>query len=312
MIIRNIIYRICALVLCASCFSVTVNAEVKSNLSITKVYISQTAQHAALDITTEAVVEGLAKRGYYRGSNLDLMIDYAQSSQTLAAQIATKFVSHSPDIVVSVGTLSAQSFLKFIKNDQVKMVFVSVTDPVSAGLVKANNKGDSSIAGVTNFIPIEPQLELFKKLLPSIKKLGFLYNPGEVNSLIILKLLQDASHSYGIEIVPQTATKTVEIMQSASQLATVVDAIFISNDNTALSAIKSIVAAAKKASIPVFVSDVDAIEDGCYASLGPDQYQLGIQAADMIADIIEGKRDIGQIGTEYPKVIKEKINPNGY
>ena len=273
-----------------------------------KIYISQLVEHPALDATTKGIIQGLSDAGY-KDENLDLIVESAQGNVSLANQIANKLISKNPDIVVGVATVTAQSFSKYARAGKTKLIFSSVTDPVDAGLVNSVIKPGNNTSGVSNFISLEPQIEMFLKIKPDIKKLGFLYNPGELNSISLIEKLKVICPTYGIELITVSASKTSEVAQSAAKLSSLVDAIFVSNDNTALSAFKTIVKAANNVSIPVFVSDTDIVKDGAVAALGPNQYDLGLQTANMIVSILEGK-DINTAPVEFPKKIELYLNPN--
>ncbi len=272
-----------------------------------KVYISQLVEHPALDATTDGIIQGLADAGYIQEKNLDLIVESAQGNISLANQIANRLASKNPDIVVGVATVSAQSLSKYARNNKVKLIFSSVTDPIDADIVKSIEKPGNNTSGVSNFIPIEPQIDMFLKIKPAIKKLGFLYNPGELNSISLIKKLQKICPKYGIELITVSASKTSEVAQAAIKLAGLVDAIFVSNDNTALSAFKTIVKAANNVSIPVFVSDTDIVKDGAIAAFGPNQYNLGLQTAKMIVKVIEGT-NLESMAVEYPKDIELYLN----
>ncbi len=273
-----------------------------------KIYISQLVDHPALDATTKGIIQGLSDKGY-KDENLELIVESAQGNVSLANQIANKLISKNPDIVVGVATVTAQSFSKYARTGKTKLIFSSVTDPVDAGLVNSVIKPGNNTSGVSNFISLEPQIEMFLKIKPDIKKLGFLYNPGELNSISLIEKLKIICPTYGIELITVSASKTSEVAQSAAKLSSLVDAIFVSNDNTALSAFKTIVKAANNVSIPVFVSDTDIVKDGAVAALGPNQYDLGLQTANMIVSILEGK-DINTASVEFPKKIELYLNPN--
>ena len=268
--------------------------------TVKKVYINQLVQHPALDMTTKGIIDGLAELGYINGKNLDLKIDNAQGDTILANQISARLVSLNPDVVVGNPTITAQSFVKYAKEGKVKLVFTSVTDPVGAKIVNRLDQPGDNVTGVSNFVALEPQIEMFQKIKPTMKKLGFLYNPGELNSITLLNMLKEICPRYGLEVIGITASKTSEVYQSAVKLSLLVDAIFISNDNMALSALKTIIKAANAQQIPVFVSDTDIVKDGALAALGPNQYEIGKQTARLIARILNGE-DINKMNVEFPK-----------
>ena len=264
-----------------------------------KIFISQVIEHPALNITTKGILDALAENGFK--DNIEIKVENAQGSGVIAAQIAAKFVNRNPDVVVGVGTVSAQSFLKYALKDQVKLVFSTVSDPASAGLI-ANN-----VTGVSNFIDLEPQLQLFQKIQPSLKRLGVIYNAGESNSIAIVKKLELVCPKLGITLVKQIANNTSDVSLAATKLVNQVDGLFISNDNNALSAIGTIIMIATKAKIPVYVSDTDEVKLGALAAMGPNQYQVGMQSGRMIADILNGK-PINQIPIEFPRTQDLFIN----
>ncbi len=115
----------------------------------------------------------------------------------------------------------------------------------------------------------------------------------------IIQHLEVLCPKFGIVLVKQTANKTADMAQAATKLAGRVDAIFISNDNTALSALQSVVMASNKAKIPVYLSDTAAVERGALAALGPNQYQIGLQSAKLIARSLKGEA-IGTTPVEFP------------
>lgn len=286
-------------------FSVFTN--LNSDPALKKVLISQFVEHPALNDTTKGVIDTLALEGFKDGECIKIRVESAQASAALATQIANKFISQNPDIVVGVGTISAQSLAKYAIEGKVKLIFTTVTDPLKAELVKDLKKPSFNITGVSNFVPLEPQLELFKKLQPKLRRLGILYNPGELNSVSLVEKLEKVCPQMGLTLVKQCINKTADVAQSAVKLAQGVDAIFISNDNTALSSLRGVIKAAEDAKIPVYVSDTDAVEIGAVAALGPNQYEVGVQTGRMIARVLRGA-DVNMQEVEFPLKTELYIN----
>lgn len=272
-----------------------------------KVLISKVIEHPALNATVQGIIDALESSGYIQNQNLDLKVESAQANPALAGQIASKFVHMNPDVAVGVGTISAQSFSKYASQNKIKLVFSSVTDPIGASLVLNLKDTNQNISGVSNFIDLEPQLLMMRQILPNLKKLGILYNPGELNSVSIVKKLEQLCQTLDITLIKQTISKTADGAQNALKLAQEVDAIFISNDNTALSALPIIINSARKKKTPVFVSDTDAVEAGAIAALGPNQYEIGQQTGRMIIRLLKGE-DVSEQPVEFPDKIELFIN----
>lgn len=269
-----------------------------------KIFISQVVEHPALNETIKGIID-ILKKNY--GDNIQIRVESAQANAALAQQIANKFISQQPDLVVGVGTMAAQSFAKSAILGKTKLVFSSITDPIKAGLGKTLEQPGQNMSGVSNFIPLEPQIALFKKLQPNLKKLGIIYNPGELNSISINQKLETILPKMDIAFVKQAALKTADVSQAATKLATNVDAIFISNDGVALSGFQAIVKAAQLAKIPVYVSDTDAVKLGAVAALGPNQYKIGEQTGAIICHALNGT-DVGSIPIEFPQTNELYLN----
>jgi putative ABC transport system substrate-binding protein len=264
-----------------------------------RVCISQIVEHPALNATRKGVEDALRAAGYIKGDNLDLRFESAQGNPALAHHIAEKFIGLAPDVVVAIATVSAQSFSRAAKDKRIKLIFSSVTDPLAANLVDTLNKPGRNTSGVSNFIPLEPQLKLIKRVLPNLKTLGVLYNPGEINSQILNKKLQALTSAEGIILILQAVTKTADLPQATQKLLGKVDAIFVTNDSTVLSGITNVIQLATKHKKPVFVSDTDVVSQGAIAALGPNQYELGVQTGKMVVRILQGANIDGQ-KVEFP------------
>ncbi len=60
-------------------------------------------------------------------------------------------------------------------------------------------------------------------------------------------------------------------------------------DNIVFSAFESVVKAARSKKIPIFISDVERLKDGALLALGYDFTSSGIQAAHLVARILNGE-----------------------
>lgn len=303
---KNTIKKICTLLPCIM-FVLKSNiyaSEVKKPI---RILISQSASHPALDTTTKGVIDAIKDAGYVEGENLDLRIESAQANSALAAQIATKFVQMNADVVVAIATVSAQSLAKAANEGKVKLAFSTVTDPLGSHIVNTLEVPGNNTSGVSNFVDLRPQIMLFQRIQPTLKRLGIIYNPGEINGVKIIKELERVCKSLNLVLIKQTVTRTGDVPQAAAKLAATVDAIFISNDNTALSGFQRIIKAARDAQKPVYVSDTDEVSQGAVAALGPNQYEVGQQTGRVVIRAINGE-DLGIIPVGFPSNTELHLN----
>ena len=249
-------------------------------------------EHPALDSTRKGIIETLSKKY----PDLKITWQSAQGNMATAVQIAQTFVGKEVDCVVALGTTPAQAAVNVCKDQNIPVIYTSVTDPKSAGLV-------DTAAGITNFVDVTRQIEAMLKFVPNLKTLGIIYNPGEANSEQLLKLTQDECTKRNIQLKTAVALKVTDVRAAAQKLIGSVDAIFVNNDNTALAGFSSIAKVANEVNLPLFASDADLIKQGAWAVLGPDQYEIGVQTAEFVSSILDKKLTINDLGIGYPRSV---------
>lgn len=265
-----------------------------------QIFIIKTSDHIALDITENGIRESLKDFGI---KDIKIKTESGQGSMPLLASIANRISNLKPYAVITIGTMATQNFIKHATAKKINLIYTSVSDPEILNLKRPDN-----IYGVSNMIDMEKQMSIIKKLQPNIQTIGFLYSMGESNSISALKEIKKAGSKMNIKIVDKSFMMPSDIMAAAKDLCKVSDAIFISNDNVALSNLQTIISVASKYKIPVYTSDIDQVENGAIASNGPSQYQIGRQTAKILAALINNDDMTKHKNIWYPKKIKTVIN----
>jgi putative ABC transport system substrate-binding protein len=250
------------------------------------VAITQIVEHPALDAVYQGIKDQLAEQGYKEGENLTILHESAQGNAAIASQIARKFVGENPDVIVAIATPSAQTVAAATKN--IPVVFSAVTDPVGAKLVRSLEAPGGNITGVSDMLPIEKHIDLLQRVMPEAKRIGTVYNPGEANAVSLVNLLDERLAARGLTLVKAAATKTSEVLGAARSLVGDVDAIYLTTDNTVISAAEAVISVGERAKIPVFAADTATVERGAVAALGFNYYEHGRQTGQMVYRILQG------------------------
>lgn len=269
--------------------------------------ITAIVEHPALDAVRKGVLEELANEGYKEGQNLKVNFQSAQGNTSTAGQIAKQFVGDNPDAIVAIGTPSAQSMVAATQT--IPIVFSAITDPVEAKLVKSWDASGTNVTGGSDNLPLEPQIDLIKKIVPNVKNIGYVYSPGEVNSTVVLKQLQDKLTPMGINIVPAPAQKTTDIAMAAKSLQGKVDVIYTSLDNNVVSAYESLYQAAKEIQVPLVAADTDSVARGAVAALGANYESLGQETGKIVGRIFKGEKP-GTIAPIKVQKLDLYLSPN--
>ena len=268
----------------------------------TTVGLVQLLQHPSLDLWRNGILDGLKAAGYEDGKTLKVDYQNAQGDPALAKSITDKFVADKVDLIISIATPTGQAAVKSTQNTNIPVLFTAVSDAVGAGLVKsATAPSDTNVTGLINFDPIEAQMDVFSQIMPDLKTLGVIYNPGEANSVSAVKGLKDQAAKRGWTIVESAANSSNDVQTSAQALVGRVQAVYMPQDNTVVSAFDALVKVTRDAKLPLFVSDGESVKRGAIATVGNDEYQNGLQAAKMAARILNGEKP-GSIPPEQTSV----------
>lgn len=269
------------------------------------VAITAIVEHPALDAVRDGVLDALNEAGYIQGKNLKWQYQSAQGNTGTAAQIARKFIGDKPDVLIAIATPSAQAAVAGTK--RLPIVFSAVTDPVEAQLVPSWEASGTNVTGVSDILELDKQIELIQKIVPNVKKIGMVYNPGEANSVVVVEALKKLLPKYGIELVEAAAPRTVDVGSAARSLVGKVDVIYTNTDNNVVSAYEALVKVGNDRKIPLIASDTDSVKRGAIAALGMDYRDLGRQTGRMVVRILEGE-DPGKIKTETSSNLQLFLN----
>ena len=100
----------------------------------------------------------------------------------------------------------------------------------------------------------------------------------------------------------------VDIQQAVQTMKNKVDGFVFPTDNVVVSGMAVILKTTVPAKLPTVAGDLGSVAAGCTAAMTVDYYKLGRQAADMGADILEGKRKPAEMKIETQDVKQPTIN----
>ena len=147
-----------------------------------------------------------------------------------------------------------------------------------------------------------------RQIIPSLKDVGYVYSPGEVNSTIVLKALKENLTPLGINVHEAPAQRSNDIAMAARSLEGKVDMIYTSTDNNVVSAYESLYQIAKESKIPLIASDTSSVERGAVAALGVNYYDLGRETGKIVTRILNGEK-AGEIPVYTPQSLDLHVSP---
>lgn len=277
-----------------------------SIVSAQSVAVTSIVEHPALDSIKDGVRDALTQAGYTEAKGLKWQFQTAQGNTAIAAQIARKFIGDKPDVIVAIATPSAQAVVAATKT--VPVVYSAVTDPVAAQLVSSMDASGTNVTGISDALSLDKQVDLIRMVVPDAKKIGIVYNPGEANSVVVVKRLRELLPKSGMSLIEATAARTVDVGAAARSLVGKVDAIYTNTDNNVVSAYEALVKVGNSAKIPLIASDTDSVKRGAIAALGVNYYDLGVQTGKIVIQILKGAKP-GDIASQTSDKLELYVNP---
>lgn len=260
-----------------------------------RVALVQQTSTPPLDDGVRGALEALKERGYVDGGRMTLRQYNAQGDISTANAIAKEVTSGNFDLVFSVSTVSLQTIAnanRFASPPR-RHVFGLVSDPYAVGVgVSRENHAihPPYMTGVGSLTPVEGIFRMARQMLPSLKRVGLVWDPAEANSVVTTSLARTACASLGMTLVEASAESSTAVSEATgSLLARSVQAIWISPDLVASNGLELIVSKAKVAGIPVFTSIPRSKVTGALFELGADYPEIGHVAGELAADVLDGR-----------------------
>jgi putative ABC transport system substrate-binding protein len=228
-----------------------------------------------------------------------------------------------PDLVVAWGTTVAlETVGQWDAVDRsrhiadIPVVFMAVSDPLQSRLVPTLAGSGRNLAGTLYLLPVAEQLRAARAYL-DFRRMGFLYNPAEANSLNSLQDLRAQASHFGFSLVVETLPIGANGQPSAGDIpgriaalaAAGVDLLYFSPDSFLNSQRRLVTGEALARQMPVFAA-AEAPVTQADALLGVlNRYdQIGRFTARLALRILREGAPPGELPIELPRQFSYLIN----
>lgn len=246
----------------------------------------------------DGLMAGLASHGYTEGKNLNVNFKSAQGNFGTAQQIVRQFIGENPDVIVTITTPTSQAAIAATKD--IPIIFTTVTDPLKSKLVTQEKHPGGNASGISDLVPAERQLDVVKEIVPNLKTLGLVYDPGLDNARSTVESIKAIAPKMGFTIVELPAMGINNVPSAGQALVGKVDAIFVPNDTTVYGAFESLVKVAQDGKVPLFTAERRSVQRGAVATVGFDFKDMGMRTADMVDKVLKGTKP-GDMDVQYMK-----------
>jgi putative ABC transport system substrate-binding protein len=260
---------------------------------------------------TEAFRHGLRDLGYVEGRNVVIEYRDAGGKFERLPALAAELVALKVDVIVASGTLAALAAKHATSG--IPIVFPTVGDPVTDGLVISLARPGGNVTGLSNLTPglVGKCLELLKQAIPAVSQVAILWQPGgfvERTREDVRKRAEVAGRALGMRLQfveargPEDFDRAFSDMTRAHAGAVIVvtTAMFIQER-------RRLVNLAEKSRLPAVYGSRESVDAGGLISYGPNFADSFRRAATYVDKILKGAKP-GNLPVEQPTKFELVIN----
>jgi ABC-type uncharacterized transport system substrate-binding protein len=232
---------------------------------------------------------GLAAAGLVEGRDHELRVRNAHGDMPTLNTLVDAALGSGADLLLTLSTPTLQAALR--RASEVPIVFTFVADAIAAGAGRSNEDHLPNVTGVPTVAAHDEMIELVRQCLPQARRIGTLFAPAEVNSVVNKELMVKAAARQHLEVVALPVNTSTEIPEATlSLLAERVDVICQGGSNLTAVGFASITRPATRVRVPVFGYLTGDLGNGAAVVLARDYFDGGREAGSMAARIMRGER----------------------
>lgn len=245
--------------------------------------------------------DGLKELGYRENQDFMIGVRFTQGDIAALPAAARELVQQGADILFTNNPAPAKAAQ--MATSRIPIVFYGAGDPIGLGLIQSFARPGGNITGITDLdLQLDTKrLEIFKEMIPGLKRVLFSYDPSEAFSTAQAKVYRDTARLLDILLI-EKPVRTLEEAQAA--LAQVrkgdPDGIVVPR-SLSLNIPGFAAEATTRRGIPTMFFGPWHVEQGGLASYGPDFYESGRMAARLVDKILKGTN---------PREIPVEVNNN--
>jgi putative ABC transport system substrate-binding protein len=294
--------------LCALLLALGVPVDAQQPKKISRVGYLAAVSAAADAPRLEAFRQGLLDLGYIEGQNIIIEYRHESGGFDRLPELAAELVGQKPDVLVAVTTNAAVAAKR--ATTTIPIVFMGVTDPVTAGLVESLARPGGNTTGITNMAAIltGKRLELLKETIPQVSRVAVLWDPQSPGSVPQWQESQLPARELGLQLYSMEVS-SVDKYEAAFKEAVEArnTALWVTLNPVANSNQKKIADLAINHRLPSICARSDYSENGCMMAYGPGYGIEGRDGARYVDKILKGTKPT-DIPVEQPMKFELVIN----
>jgi putative ABC transport system substrate-binding protein len=233
----------------------------------------------------------MVDQGYVEGKNVTYVYSGAASSLDKLEPDAQNLVVAKVDLIVALGTPAAQAAKKVTTGTSVPIVFLPVSDPVTAGIVQSIANPGGNLTGIATGVEVHGlRLQWLLKVAPNVKRVYVPYDTGDAATAAGLKAVQNAAAKLGVELVTREIRNADDVTATIADIPGKVDGVFLLAGTIVGTHMNDFITVSLQNKLPLSAPMVPQVSSGALLSYGFDNQAIGKQATRLAVRILKGAK----------------------
>lgn len=252
---------------------------------------------------TNRVVQGFEKGMKEFAPDIKLEFQKELPSIDMVAEFISKWEKEKDSMVILRSTGA-----KWLgKNPPAIPAFIGgCNHPGELGAVKNMQAPEGNITGVTYFLPVDTQFEIFQAIIPNLESILLLIEKGHPAAAIDQEGTKAVCEKLGIKYNELFCASNEDTMNAARQFTGKVSAMIIGNQGLIIDNAAKIVEAAGKT--PVLAYSSNPVKVGALGGFVADDVKLGYILAQSVADVLIKGKTVKEVPVKVDPAPKFFVN----
>jgi len=288
--------------------AICLTAEAQQSKKVPRIGYVDAGSPGSTGHRAKAFTQGLHDLGYVERENIVIEYRWAEGKLERLPVLVEELVRLRVDVIIS----SATPAIRFAKEQTstIPIVMAGVTDPVGVGFATSLARPGGNITGLTHLSPelTGKRLELLKEVVPSLLRVGVLWNPNQPGQSAAFKDAQVAAQALKLTLISMEARNREEIERVLSAVGKEQpQALFELPDPLFFFNRQLIPEFAVKHKLPAMYSFREYVDAGGLISYGTSFPGLFYRAATYVDKILKGAKP-ADLPVEQPTKFELVIN----
>jgi putative ABC transport system substrate-binding protein len=179
-------------------------------------------------------------------------------------------------------------------------LYTNVTNPLLLGFTTLGPPG-GNISGASYYIPTERHLRIYRAILPTMKKPGFIFDKHNKSRKVEVPETRKACNALGLSLEIEFVENPDQVPKAAEKLlGRRVDAIISASSGTVYENIHTFIQDANGNGVPVFSFYKMGVSEGAVAALSSDYFRMADELlVPMVAKVLEDKVSPGTLPAAF-------------